>query len=418
MRDGNVKKRTRKFHRKSRQACINCRFRRVKCDETRPECSRCRDYMIPCHYSGDVVDLLNVRETICSIITQQCPAEPLLQVIQPSIDPKHEFIVRFQQRTALTFGTVETVSLYAEAVPRLALRHDFLLHAIIATTMFHEQALKRSAHPTTTTAYHLTESAGLFNRRLSNAQEHTEGDALWATSVYLCAMSIFNLSSLNSEQNWPMSAPHPTDLEWLKMQAGLRVIWNMADMERSSVFGRAESKGSTNCVQPIEPESGTAGIPPLLVKMCQLQECRSTNNGPYHTAVRRLTALLNVNGTPENVLTFMVFAGGMDNAFRQLLIEKDPVALLVLALWHSKLFHSVWWMVPRARVECQSICYYLHDLEPVNEAFQDILATLERAIKTWDSDLPAAYLIKARQPRYSPAKACPTSIRLDMFWDG
>lgn len=37
-------------HKKSRGACSNCRLRRVKCDETKPECAKCHAYGVVCNY--------------------------------------------------------------------------------------------------------------------------------------------------------------------------------------------------------------------------------------------------------------------------------------------------------------------------------------------------------------------------------
>ncbi|RGP76966.1 c6 transcription factor [Fusarium longipes] len=42
--------RSRRSHTKSRQGCLGCKQRRKKCDEKRPQCSRCFDKDIPCEY--------------------------------------------------------------------------------------------------------------------------------------------------------------------------------------------------------------------------------------------------------------------------------------------------------------------------------------------------------------------------------
>lgn len=50
-------KRTIVSHRKSRQGCRNCKLRKVKCDESRPRCSRCHDYGILCNFDRRHLDL-------------------------------------------------------------------------------------------------------------------------------------------------------------------------------------------------------------------------------------------------------------------------------------------------------------------------------------------------------------------------
>lgn len=41
----------RKFHNKSKFGCDNCKRRRVKCDETKPECQKCQNMGLTCVYS-------------------------------------------------------------------------------------------------------------------------------------------------------------------------------------------------------------------------------------------------------------------------------------------------------------------------------------------------------------------------------
>ncbi|OAL25683.1 chorismate synthase [Fonsecaea multimorphosa] len=48
--------------RKSRFGCRNCKLRKLKCDETRPHCVRCRTYGVLCNFSLRVPDLQPLLE--------------------------------------------------------------------------------------------------------------------------------------------------------------------------------------------------------------------------------------------------------------------------------------------------------------------------------------------------------------------
>lgn len=48
--------RNRRSHRKSRTGCRTCKGRRVKCDETKPQCRRCQTYGIACDFISATVD--------------------------------------------------------------------------------------------------------------------------------------------------------------------------------------------------------------------------------------------------------------------------------------------------------------------------------------------------------------------------
>ncbi|KAH8681657.1 hypothetical protein BX600DRAFT_429577 [Xylariales sp. PMI_506] len=47
-----VKKAGRQPHRKSRKGCYNCKRRKVKCDEVKPQCANCIRFFTLCHYPG------------------------------------------------------------------------------------------------------------------------------------------------------------------------------------------------------------------------------------------------------------------------------------------------------------------------------------------------------------------------------
>lgn len=350
--------------------------------------------MVPCSYDRNIVDLDAAHEQVVSGIS-------VIQVNQPlptstpeqsqtrgvpipvvlSIDTETQTIMRFQSRTVFTLGTIHTTSIYAEVVPRLALQHEHLLHTVLATTLLHDRALARNSRPSTVESYHFGQAAALFNKRLSSTISENDRDALWATAVYLCAMACSTVNSSNPEDVYPLRPSSSTDLEWLRMQAGLKVIWLMADLHgRKSILSQVEFDVKGNCVFPESSPSGIVGLLPKLVDLCDLTSFSTGENNPYHTAVSQLSWMLKLEGTPANMLQFMVFAGGMAADFETLLRRKDPRALLLLGLWYSKLVESAWWMSSRAIVESESIYRYLHRfhrsefrilglLEPVRKAY-------------------------------------------------
>lgn len=49
--------RRRRTHKKSRRGCSGCKQRRIKCDEEKPCCRRCRGFGLECTYDGKVAEL-------------------------------------------------------------------------------------------------------------------------------------------------------------------------------------------------------------------------------------------------------------------------------------------------------------------------------------------------------------------------
>lgn len=353
--------------------------------------------MTPCSYTS--VTLSSTGEQVIDSINR--PSSPSFSAycgsvtILPSLDWHHEILFRFSNRTVLTMGSSKTIPKYAEVVPRLAIQHSHLLHITIAITLLHDRALGGSAlYPTTNESYHLSCAAAMFNAKLSATITNNDKDALWATAVYMCATSVFNIPSSDIEENWPLRT-RPDDLKWLNLQAGLRVVWSLADLHRpGGVFSTIVDHSDENCVFPRVPEPGVAGLPPALIELCGLTGLSNGTNNPYHTAIRHLSWLFPIKASPANLLTFMIFAGGMTAAYRNLLQQRDPRALLLFGVWYSRLFNTTWWMVPRARIECQAIHRYLVRLQIHDLNFQRVLELLGHAIElqysaslgsmTWD----------------------------------
>ena len=392
--------------------------------------------MVLCSYSSIVEDPqltgegLNVNLSLPSagyhdIQNLRISAPSLTSNALLSSDTNHDVILRFQRRTALTLGTEHTKHVFAEVVPRLALQHKHLLHTVLATTLLHDRALSGLPQSTTLVPYHLSRAASLFNQKLSDTIAHQDRDALWATAVYLCAMAVFSVDTSDPWEAWPLKSSHPTDLEWLNMQAGLRVIWRLAQVDHGdSMFGHIEGYSKNNCVYPNLPESGIDGIPQALVELCGLTNHSTAFNSPYHATVRHLSRLIRLKGSPANVLSFMVLAGGITKEFRELLHQKDPRALLILAIWYSKLFHSTWWMARRARVECQAICLYLDGLDTNFPAFDRVLGIVRMACACWRTEAVLALFATSDDistPRLQNRAQCsipeaPTSKIIDFDW--
>ena len=384
-------------------------------------------YLVACRYEGSAVNLQTFGENVIIDFSSTISggefdfysANSPLSSVLPSNNPNDAVILRFRDRTAWTVGTPDTVKLYAEAVPRLAVQYDFLLHAVLAFTFLHDRSLAGSALPAPSESHHMSQSAALLNRRLSSRILDDERDALWATAAYLCAMSVFTVNTTDPYEAWPLTESNSDSLKWLKLQAGLRVMWQVANLDRDEgVFGHLERKGKVNCVYPAPPEPGINGLPRLFAKLCDLSSSSNADHSPYHTALRHLTWLLSMEGTPENVLSFMVFIGGMTSSFRTLLHDKDPRALLLMAVWYSKLYHSAWWMAARARVECQAIIIYLGRLRIYDLAFNTVLAVVREASTSLKSETANCLLHAEAQHSESQLQIPdgPKSRKSDLSW--
>jgi hypothetical protein len=65
--------RQRRAHKKSRRGCSSCKLRRVKCDERRPACHRCKDFGVGCSYDGKISTLCFAGESSFSLNDLSAP---------------------------------------------------------------------------------------------------------------------------------------------------------------------------------------------------------------------------------------------------------------------------------------------------------------------------------------------------------
>lgn len=170
--------RTRRSKGKSRFGCKRCKISRVKCDEKKPECSRCMSFSEPCLYTttqtakwkaststlvftstkGEM-PFARKRKDIESSTTSYCTAVEFLQKLRapdpPQLLPRipalpKEYIEKFDTEDVFLlrhFTTSTSGGLWGsqqiwvdEGVP-LAFQHPFLMHAVMCLAARHLQTL-------------------------------------------------------------------------------------------------------------------------------------------------------------------------------------------------------------------------------------------------------------------------------------
>ncbi|KAJ5625829.1 hypothetical protein N7510_002138 [Penicillium lagena] len=127
----NEKKRDSK--RKSRFGCRNCKLRKLKCDETRPRCMRCRTYGVLCNFGVNVPDLQPLSEELVrQAIGKRSGLPSPLSIIGNAIwaDDGSTFFMldlhdqalfnRFRYRTLYSLGDSAMVDIYENHMLQLS----------------------------------------------------------------------------------------------------------------------------------------------------------------------------------------------------------------------------------------------------------------------------------------------------------
>ncbi|KAJ5509782.1 hypothetical protein N7527_011925 [Penicillium freii] len=126
----------RRFHKKSRNGCNQCKERRVKCDETRPLCSVCTTRELPCIYSTPYPQRHSTTEA-----SPKPEPKPSTKPVfgSPKYDARHLLLMhKFSTETCKSIcGDQSDMEDWQVLIPKLAFEHEFLLHGILSLAALH-----------------------------------------------------------------------------------------------------------------------------------------------------------------------------------------------------------------------------------------------------------------------------------------
>ncbi|KAH8812991.1 hypothetical protein F5884DRAFT_899193 [Xylogone sp. PMI_703] len=398
--------RKRKAHKKSRGGCRNCKLRRIKCDEARPNCQRCKAFGVSCNYNSTTPDLHtgpdhvlefdspNSRTVTTDRVVQR-PSYLTNQFRLPRSMPHYPFVIgdrnhiieldiacmerfkRFLVRTVLTVGTLDGAHLFQRVVPGLAFANAYLMHIVQAITATHDRYLLPSSpsKQSLDESYHMTWGITLFSAKLSGPLQDSDRDPLWATAALLGAVVSASIEASAPEEAWPLKPSDPTDLEWLKMSESKSVIWKLTNPTRqNSAFHPASNQWTSYLYRlPEPPICGTEGLPEAFITLFDLDENSTADNNPYYLQAHAVAALSNIPCDRASIIRFLGLLTHLRPEYRSLMEQKDPRALLLICHWYALIIDGIWWIARRARVECKSICLYLEKRCKNDKAIMELL---------------------------------------------
>lgn len=234
------------------------------------------------------------------------------------------------------------------------------MHASLAVALAYDRYLNSplGSRRTLEECYHWYQSTSLFNRRLTGPIETKDKDPIWGTAAALAVLTFSTPDSYTPEESWPLKPSDPSDLEWLRMSKGKMSLWRMANPLRPDSLFRVMASTYAQMQSPL-PEKGIDGIARGLAIVCHLEDSSTPENNPYFNAAHAVSQIQDLPDSQVTIGQTERFTRSINGPFRSLLLEKDPVALLLLYLWYCKAGRGIWWIEARARVECPSICSYL-----------------------------------------------------------
>lgn len=223
----------------------------------------------------------------------------------------------------------------------------------------HDRHLTGSASIEEAAALHWYRGTTLFKNALIKPVESSERDALWASAALLSCISFASIEARVPEEAWPLKAACSNDLEWLKMSDGKKAVWQIADPTRPDSCFRSIG-GHPDLYRPLTfDHEDTASVTRNFCELYDLGPSSNRTENPYYNAAMLLARLFSVRCDGDTLLEFLMFMSQLNPKLKQLLEQKEPKALLLLACWYAKIYKYQWWIYRRGLLEGQAICIYL-----------------------------------------------------------
>ncbi|KAI9375671.1 hypothetical protein BJX61DRAFT_92765 [Aspergillus egyptiacus] len=237
------RKPTRRFHRKSRTGCKECRARRIKCDETHPSCENCQRASMACHYaaqsqnrsqsrsSGEETALLltnGATQITSSIVTNCATPEPSFDMLDLNLMHHYTAV------TSISLFGEEQRELWQVEVPVMARSSPLLIHGLLATSALHMTFLHKedSSLYTTRALHHHGIGLRLFNENITTlSSEASNSHVLFTFGIFLVIWA-YASPNLTSTPTAPDSDSTGSDLDTLlsslELVRGNKVIFELS----------------------------------------------------------------------------------------------------------------------------------------------------------------------------------------------
>lgn len=230
----------------------------------------------------------------------------------------------------------------------------------------------------------------------------SDRDALWMCSALMTCGIFANIDSFDPLKSYPIKPSDPQDFSWVKIDRGVHIVWALTDPTRPDshyydFYQFMESCNMPDCRAPIRLHC----VPEAFTPLFDLSVDSNVDNNPYHGPIAVLSQVQDDEVSSFRAsLRHFGFVSQVRPQFLEKLETKDPRALLILALWYSKMSTFDWWFCrPRPLVEGVSICLYLERYHADHTQIIELLQEPKRAIFAKYDSMPWASKVHNHEER-------------------
>ncbi|KAH7020649.1 C6 zinc finger protein [Macrophomina phaseolina] len=365
---------SRRSHRKSRLGCQNCKRRRIKCDEKRPECTNCLRHAIHCDFapaaaassrsaaSSPANHLSPHDALLASATTPSGPGgvpSPFMNAITPVLSVSAasnvsdlELLHNWSTATAHTVSSIpDFQAFYRINVPQIGFSYPFVLHAIMAISARHLAQFRASSRPSyTAKADHHWAIALRTATALIPAVDDDNAPALYIFAVLSC---FYTFAKGPKPRDFLVFSDHGP-AEWLPLFRGVRTIM---ETTRDAIRHGPLSTLFTSAVSLVQAfyDHDTSNEHPRVAELRQLALDIATDSPNLPTYIAAIddvsrsfacTYHLDDTAVSGHSQTIFVWLYRVSDDFVLCLQQKQPMALAIFAYFIVLVneIGNVWWI--------------------------------------------------------------------------
>ncbi|KAK4442550.1 sterol uptake control protein 2 [Podospora aff. communis PSN243] len=365
----------RKFHNKDRLGCLTCKQRRVKCDKTKPVCTRCSRAHRECQYLNAATttpessnSAVFLRPSVLSRSPEKFWAasvaksvlEPELQAAGATTSSNATPIgaLLFHVTEDLGRGGFFTLLPLNPALWDLSCRHSHLLASVLAVSACH-----LSNHTPDPLSHHVAEctltstACRLFRNAVSQIPTNpAESDALLLSAMMLNTLAFAAVDDPSAvHKSWVFSDDEDR-LDWLSIQLGLRPL-----LMATSPFR------SLSLLQPLFAASVCTREEGEEIAQVEndTDESDEDDGNPLSGPMKVLKMISLLPPCEENLFRYVQFIGALEPEFVQLLRRRDEHALWMFGVWLGLIgrLPRMWMFRKRVRRDRAAIRQFLERRE-------------------------------------------------------
>ncbi|KAH8806185.1 C6 zinc finger domain protein [Xylogone sp. PMI_703] len=330
---------SRRSHPKSHHGCLQCKQRRVKCDETRPQCGSCRKRLVICSLQNDL---------------SSTPYSPGAGELSPQPTPSSrlpflelELLNHWHTATSFSLDTAENIDIsMRKVISVLAISRPFLMHGVLATSAFHILQTcppnKQSLYADTAMKHKLL-AVSQFAPLLDNITEEN------CNSLYAFSSLVPMLSFAAQISDVTRTSTTVVDVvEVFKLIMGVAAVVTQARewIEKGELAPLLRRNRFQIFLNASQPSSEIRLRLHALVDFCQRTSKDDQVLSIQLLAIHKLLELYDACIAFSDGVVVLAWPVAAGSQFLDLLLESDPVSLVILA-YYGVIFdelENVWYL--------------------------------------------------------------------------